>query len=281
MSVTTDYPDSAPHVAAAAQSFAVGTPLYAKSQSLDVSTFTLGAGGQESLGPYTVGQPGYEMVITANTNSAATIPFLRIAMEWVDTTSGYTVWTDYYIVPMGESSSFPAAVQGRGLSKANQLTVLISNLDPAQSATVEVALIANSRVYPQEMWRWNPTTMGATTVPGYTIPTLVPDTTVLGIIDSATIDESTTATYLFGMAPGQYVQLAGNTGTAPAADVQLTAYGAPNSVYAGGGIILRQVLTTAGFNFQFIAPRSPILLSIDNTDASANLVFSGMMTALG
>lgn len=279
MSVVTDYPDYSPHVAHAQQIAATGVPLLTLSTPL-ISTTSQNIAGNAVYTPPVkpVSQIGYEFWLQASTGAAATVPYLQVKMTWIDSTSGRAVATDSFVVPAASSPGGFVTI-GRGPTKADQLSLTIQNLDPAVGATINLAILQNSRVYPRDTWQWQMGNVVGVTVPGFTLPTLPDDESVLGVLNSSTVAASSSSGFLFGMAPGALVQLAGATSGITPSNVGLIVSALPAGVYTAGGQLLNTVLTTAQFSYQFIAPRAPLFVQWSNNATSGTLSVSGMMTA--
>jgi len=225
-----------------------------------------------------IDQLGYEIVLALVMPSSATVPFAEVILTWSDASSGFTLAQDCYYVAVGQTGTSMFTV-GTGPAKADQVQVEIIDLDPAQTITGQIAVIASSRIYPTDRWHWWNRQNKTATVPGFTLASLTDDDLSLGILSAQSIGESANKTWLFGPAPGQVITLAGNTSTAPAADVQLVAQAAPSGTYGAGGLLLVETLVTSYFTFQFTGPRAPWTLKVTNSDASAGLVISTMAVA--
>lgn len=279
MSVVADYPDWSPHVAHADQIAATGVPLLTKSTRLYQQAFiNVGPGATASTGQLSVSQIGYEVVINTQAGTPSTSPFCRVSLTWTDSTTGATVATDTYIVPMAASPGlFP--VVGRGPTKADELTLTVKNLDTVTAPSVSVIVLQNSRVYPADRWSWANPAMGSVTVPGFTKAVLPNDQSVLGIFSDLNVPASSSVPILCGMAPGQMVNLAGNTAGVSPGSITINVTTKPDSEYTPNGIVLRASLTTAAFQFQFIAPAAPLEAIWNNNATSGTLIVTGMMTA--
>lgn len=267
VSVATDYPDWAPHVAQAQQIAATGVPLLtAASVVYNAAGVNIAGNSAYAPGPQVVSQIGYEFWIQASTGAAATVPFLQVKLTWDDTVSGRTVATDTFTVPAA-SSAGGFVVAGRGPSKASQVVLTVLNLDPAIAASVNLVMLQNSRVYPKDDWRWLMGAAAPATVPGFTLPSLPADESVLGIVSNITIPAGANSSiYLCGMHNGLVaIGLNVSAGTLSALDLQLAA--APNTVYGSNNPLSSGPPQSAAY--QIAGPRAPIRVIFHNTSTAA------------
>lgn len=245
-----------------------------------VSLALIAASGTKVEPVTAVTQIGYHGEIGITFPVGTANPFIQVELTWIDQATGLNVATDTYELPGATApGTFNIFMSGR--AKANQVQLSITNLDTVNTTTVTFVLNQDSITRTTDNWYWENAVARVSTVPGFTLPPMLPnDETVLGILTAAAIPASTTDSWLFGMAPGYPVQLSGNSVGAGAVGATITAFAVPNSVYGGGGIILREVLSGAGpLDFTFIAPRAPIMLSIGNITAGGALTVSAMMVA--
>lgn len=279
MSVITDYPDWSSHVASADQIAATGVPLLSKPVNLiNDLTRAIPGGGSHPYPAQTFTQPGYAISVKVTFPAAATIPFVTCQMNWTDATSTVPVENTYfYCVGAQTPGVFPTL--GRGPAKAGQLTITVFNLDPSQTATVSISLAQDSIIRPNDRWHWDNPNAGGLAVPTETPMELSGDGSVLGIFNSQTVTAGSTNGFLAGMAPGQNVQFAGNTSGITPASIFITVFADPLAAYFNNGIVLREQLTTSGFNFSFIAPQAPLRVNLTNGATSGVLTLSGMLLA--
>lgn len=272
MSVTTDYPDWSPHVANASQIAATGVPLLTKSTRLyQQATNNVGHGATASSGILPVSQPGYEIIVTAQFAAGTAIPFVEIQLTWTDSTTGFVIATDSFYAP-GATQLGGLPVRGHGPTKADELTIGVTNLDTVNTVNITVTALQNSRVYAHDVWRFANSSASGKTVPGFTLAGLPDDESVLGLITGGAIPASGSASWLGGIGHGGWVNWAGNTAGPAFASLFMTIFAQPVGVYGGGGIVLRQQLSQAAFTYQCKAPRAPLLFEVTNTATTTGTV---------
>jgi hypothetical protein len=152
----TDYPDWQTPQAHANTIAATGVPLLTKSTNIvnDINrSVPFGGASITIANRVSVTQIGYEIAITALISALApTLPVLTVDMIWVDSVTSTTVGHETWNIPIGSSGAGSVHI-GTGPTKANQLTVKLSNNDSAQNATVTTVINQNSRVYARDDWR--------------------------------------------------------------------------------------------------------------------------------
>lgn len=273
----TDFPDWGTTQAQATAISTTGVPLLSNPNVLVNQTLqSIAAGGSLVFGPVAVTQTGYSLQVNTTFPSTATNPFLEVVMTWTDPGTGQVYDDEHYFVPGAQTPS-AFTVLGSGPARSGHLTVTLVNLETVQAGTVTLQVAQHSTVSPRDTFRWRNTTDNAVVVPGLTLPVLPDDELCLGYLRGATIAAGATTSWLFGMAPGRLVQLAGITSGIAATSIVLQVQAAPTSVYTGSGICLYEALATLGFDFQFIAPRAPVLLKVTNNATSGTLTFNGAM----
>lgn len=113
-----------------------------------------------------IARSSYLVFLAALFPAAATLPFVQADMFWADPAGTPVLAHEKWIIP-GTSTS-PAAsnspVTGRGPSKTALLNVNITNLDPAQAATVDFYLYQSTRDISRDDWR----SLGLGAIPSFT-----------------------------------------------------------------------------------------------------------------
>lgn len=148
-----DFADDQTHIAHASAIYAQTVPLASKSLRLsNISTTTLAANTPVVLGPFTVGQIGYEISLDIGVNAGSTSPIMQALMTWTDSVTGRIVEEQRWGLA-GASGANPQTYYGSGPSSADTLTVTLTNTDTVNSMTYALVLAANSRVYVRHDWR--------------------------------------------------------------------------------------------------------------------------------
>lgn len=274
-----DYPDFATPQAHATAIAATGVPLLAAPATLiNRSGVTILGGNTNVLAPVTFTQVGYATQIMASFPAAATNPFISVELLWADAATSL-VYDDAHYITVGASGATAFTTLGNGPARSGQLTMSITNLDPAQTVTLQIQVAQDSSIRTTDRWYWRTNVDIGLPVPTFTPATLVPDEDVLGILHGVTVPASTSVTYLFGMAPGRTVNFAGTLVTTPPASVTYQVSPAPLTTYTSAADVLITAPAAANFGYQFIAPRAPLYLKITNSSATAGTIFCMMNAA--
>lgn len=274
-----DYPDWQDPQAHATAISTTGVPLLGAPANLVTDLLrTIPGGGNEQYTDLPVTQTGYAGQLTITYPVAATNPFCEVQLIWGDSASATVIATETYYVAGGLVGA-PMQTLAGGIAKADQLTVIVTNLDLAQTATVSIVLDQDSVTRPDDRWYWRNAVNASGSVAGLNLMTLPDDELSLGYLHTATVPAGTTNSWLAGMAPGRLVQLGMVCTGVTASNIVVQVQAAPTSVYTGAGICLYQLPTALGFSYQYIGTRSPVLLKVTNLATTGTLSFSAMMTS--
>lgn len=274
-----DYPDWQEPQAHANAIASTGVPLLsAQGNLLDLAAQIIAGGGQYQSNPLSLTQLGYATYIALESSGLSANPFVRVQFVWSDSnTSQITGEDNFWVVGSGSSPGW--VTLGSGPAKGNILTIWIYNQDPSLSCTVKFMLAQDSMVRVVDRWRWQNSADTSLTLPGITPASLVPDETHLGFLHAVSIPAGQTDDWLFGMAPGQNVQLSGITSGTTPSNIVLQVQPAPTSEYSGASICLYENLANAGFDYTFVAARAPLLLKVTNNATSGSATLSCAMFA--
>jgi hypothetical protein len=152
MSVVPDYPDSAPHVATAAQIAATGVPLLALPTPVISAIQTLTAGGDYASNFLGVTQLSYEIGISLMANGSGSAGPVEITMQWYDAALTNLVTQETYWVWPGAAGT-PHELFGRGPTKGNYCLVTITNASSAMTYRLAVTMYWRSHNYTKDDWR--------------------------------------------------------------------------------------------------------------------------------
>jgi hypothetical protein len=236
-----------------------GVPLLTGAAQVASGSGTIAVGATLSPAAFTIGQIGYEVIMTFQIAAGATIPFLQVILTWTDITSGLTVGVEEWW--LSASSGSAQQFIGRGPSKGNKLAITIKNFDPADTVTYSYSVLANSRIYLRDEWRQTTTAL----TPGFTNPATDPNAGLLAGVN-ASISSGITLTRILPLYSGLvnvncYTQ-GGQPGT-----FEITS----QSQNASMNPYQRTVAATSAFPDSVALPRTVCSLSITNTgNASAN-----------
>lgn len=269
----TDFPDWQAPQANATAIAGTGVPLLTSASLVTNQTKSVAAAATQVLGPFTISQIGYELLITASIPAAATNPFIEVVINWFDSGTNTLMQTDSFAAVCGTATLTNFVTAMRGPSKADQVRISLTNADSAQAATVNVTMLQNSRVYPSDLLYWPnlwPTTLA---VPVFTLPTIPPDEDCLGILSAVAIPASSSITRL--MAPYNGPIIVGfnmNTGQLSSlnfflAPEPLSNYGSNNPVFGA---------TPPSSSFTVGGPRAPLRMVVTNTATTSVTVTMGL-----
>src|SRR5256885_320474 len=127
-----------------------GVPLLRDTINLANSTaLSLPANAATTLLSNTIIEtPSFEGVFSFWMPAATgTIPFAVITMNWQDSFTGLQVGRKAYVVPFGNGSGNAVTVYVSGPVRGNQLTLTVSNRDPAQAGSMTYAFNLTSHLY--------------------------------------------------------------------------------------------------------------------------------------
>lgn len=261
----TDFPDWQAPQAHANAIADTGVPLLTFGNVQQNLSFPLAAGASHGFPQVSMVQPGYEVIVQATANPASTSPFVEVQLQWAINPAAVGTNTDTFVCAGGTTPAGGWFTVGTGPSKGNALTVQIKNLDTVNAMTVAVTVINNSRVYVRDDWRWNaPTDIGGT-IPNFTLPTITPDESVLGI-GNDTIAGSGSLARIVGSYSGR-IKVGLNPVAGTLANVTFNLQALPSTYYQGNNPIIGGA--PPGLVFEVAGPRAPMLLRIINTATTA------------
>lgn len=264
-----DFPDWQAPSAHAQQIAQQGVPLLTKSSSVFFAPAqVIGANGTFTRANLPVSQIGYEFVIVAQVPNTATVPFLRVRLTWNDSGSAQIVGDDYWVQPMSSVAPGWQCV-GRGPSKADLVTINITNLDPAQSATVLICLLNNSRVYVTDQLFNDPLQNSSANVPGFTLPGTPPLNEMLAAVPDFSIAASGSKTWLIPPGSGVPGVISVHTGAASAGNVRTNLFPVPSSQFGTDPPLIPGAPAATDFSQQLIVPRAPMTLQVSNLATAA------------
>lgn len=225
-----DYPDFATPQAHASAIAITGAPLLTLSGTLlTAQTFTLTGGQQQSTSALPIMQLGYEIQLKCSIGSTATVPFVDILFIWTDSVTGNIMAQENWMLPCGSGANY--ILNGTGPTKGSNLTVKLTNQDPAITATIGVLILTNSRVYARDRWIAN--TIVA--VPTFTNPGGSPLREILAVMDGVNCNAGASISRLFPPYHGDVMVYVEQSGVS-AANSQAKLQVAPTSVLGTGDL---------------------------------------------
>jgi hypothetical protein len=256
----------------AAQIALSGVPLLsAPTLVASVPAQSVGAISNVTLGPYTIGQTGYEIGLTITCNNASVACSVAVTMQWSDSVTGLVVSTegwelDASTVALGGQQYF-----GVGPTKGDTLKILLYNFDPTFAATVKIGITQNSRTYTRDDWRNQ--TLHAT--PGAIGPITNNFTANQLFLVSATLGASASLKYTLPLYAGRVKIIAYTSAQLIHITIQDNQYTFNNNQWIGH----TSATGYAGVVSDYASlPRTNCLLNIFNEAAVAtNIVVSGII----
>lgn len=270
-----DWQEPQAHATAIAQT---GVPLLNAAALLEqVNSLVIPTSGASTLGPWTITQTGYSASIGVLFPNGSPTAFVKVQLRWIDSVSSTLVARETYYLP-GSFSATAWVTLGSGLAKADTLEMVITNLDATGAATVNVTVDQDSVIRPGDRWYFDAETDSGLATAAATSAAYPSDEFCLGVWTSSGVSASSQASRLFGMAPGKAVQFSYSASGPASPSGSLQAVAVPTSTYGAGAILAEFPLTTLTGSFQFIAPRGPVVLHVNN-GATSTLTFTGGMFA--
>lgn len=264
-----DFPDWQAPLAHAAQIASQGVPLLTKNTVLlSVNGPTVNISGTYASATLSIKQPSYELVIACDGNSVLANPFAYVFLNWIDSNTGNTVEQNTMVVPVVTNSNNSIVVM-RGPSKADQVQLTVANLDTAGSFKLYATLLANSRVYTDDVSHWINGQFSGVTIGTFTLPTYSNNNEVLGVVNNFTIPASGGQTWLCGMGNGKRATLSMATGTSAGGNFRVHVWPLPSSVFGVSPELVPTAPADTSFNQDFTAPRTPLLVTLDNRQTTA------------
>lgn len=270
----TDYPDYQTPAEHARQISVTGVPLLAQAATVYANpAVSVPANSSFASGTFPVNQTAYEIYISVGFPVAATVPFVEVTLQWGEPSGTVSMWADTYIIP-GNTAAAGFLVRGRGPAKGSTVAVNIANLDAAQAASVNVRLLQHSRVAVRDDWRWNNGFNRSAVVPGWTLPVLPDDESVLGMEAAAAVAAGASVSWLCGMHNG-LVNFGLDLGGGALANLVVQVAAEPAGSYVANNPIYGTVNPPP--NFQVACPRSPVRFQLHNNGTTAvNVTWSAI-----
>lgn len=209
-------------------------------------------------------KPGYWMHFASLMAANAANPFILIQVAWIDTLTGVTFISEKWVGPAGTLAGI--GTFGRGQVKANQVQLIITNLDAAQSVTVTPIVIETSHSPARDDWRSQMNANWTTTV-AHTFDAKGSFLTNALHQQVTSIPATTTQFYQLPLYAGQVMINEVDAGAAnliigivPTQQID-TANGTPDLIDFTGA--------AAGVNRICTLPRQPCQVRVQNTNAAA------------
>lgn len=272
--MTADWPDDNPSAHRALAIYAQTVPLAAKSVVLGSAlTTSIPASGQATLGPFAVGQIGYEISLDIGADAASTNPIMRAVMTWTDSVTGRVTEVQTWHMA-GASGGSPQTFNGVGPSSGDTLTITLNNTDTVKAMTYAFVCAMNSRAYVRHDWRMqtnNP-------VPSFSLGAI--DQAGQFLISSApTVGAGAVATRLIPLYCGKVrIWMTFNQ----AFDVTITAIDRIIGAAPAGNQIYEQTITNAAGSIirdELALPRSMCAVSMTNNGAAMSQFGFAMIAA--
>lgn len=208
---------------------------------------------------------GYDFTINLITSAGSTNPFALVTLMWFnnDLANAQAVDEITFAVPLGTTGTAGTIITGKGPMRGQLMSVQVENLD---TVTVAVALQinGNSRTGTIDDWIWDAGSSVA--VPTFTVSAGGGSfTNQLGAINGASVPASGSLIRLFGMRPGEaFMRLSGEGG----GHLQYQINPVPQG-FMGSAALINET-PTSEFESIVVVPRSPLLVTITNSDTVAH-----------
>lgn len=270
--MTADWPDYNPSAHRAAAIYAQRVPLARNSTGIGNNSSSLAGGTKTNIiSNVAIDQPSFQMLIGLEfTTLTATIPFGKLRFLWTDTASGFQVDPDWCVLSAGFNAMDFVYISGP--VKADQLTIELTDLDPAQILFYDFGISAVSHVYD----RFRVQEVGQPTVPGFTRAGQNNQLGVLGSV-GALLAVSSTTDRLCSAWGGQAAINVDNISGAGIVQVRvidpgIIAGGSPLYGLSGTGTIWSaDVASGAVANGEFALPYGPVVIREINPNSSTTV----------
>jgi hypothetical protein len=280
VSVTTDSPDWAPHVALASQVAATGVPLLRGTNKLgSAPAVIIGPGATvQLLTDVPVSQPGYEGLFVLNLPAGAgTTPFASVIFNWFDSVTTFNVDSEFFALTAGNGSANALQYYVRGPCHGDQLSLQITNLDGAQNMTLLWVLNQTSHVWLTH--RIAQPVYAQTAPVGFTNPSGTPGIGLLAA-STPTINPASTTSRLLAACNGKALLAVDNfTGT----NAMWCKLVDPGTLYSAAGAVSAPVLSLAAgqvASTEVALPHGPMLLSVRNQGSTGTITPGITLTAM-
>lgn len=208
---------------------------------------------------------GYDFTINLLTAAGSTNPFALVTLMWFnsDNPAAQAVDEVTFAVPLGTSGTAGTIIKGKGPMRGQWLSVQVQNLDTV-TASASLQITGNSRTGTIDDWIWD--SASSVAVPGYTVSAGGGSySNQLGAINGASVGASSSLIRLFGMRPGEaFLRLSGE-GTG---HLQYQVNPVPSG-FMGSAALINET-PVSEFESIVVVPRSPLLVTITNTDTVAH-----------
>lgn len=145
-----DYPDYQQQTAVALALSAAGIPLLRGTTNIGAASgVNLPAAGQLALiTKAAIKQPGFEgQVSVFLPGGSGTVPFAKVELDWFDSFTGLLVYSEQFFVPSGNGAANVTPCYLWGPCHGDQVSMTVTNLDPAVAATLTWGLNQTSHMF--------------------------------------------------------------------------------------------------------------------------------------
>lgn len=217
----TDYADYQTPQAHASAIASTGAPLL-RLTGAGTANNSQTLGGASSVNLLTAlpwSQPGWEVTILLNLPAAAgTKPWAVLAFTWLDPSGVYQTGSDNVILTAGNGPTNALLFFGRGPAKGGQLTLVLQNIDPAQTLTYSWGIFPASNVWGDT--RWKQLSYAATAPVGFSNPGGDPVNGIIAAIKPTLVNGSPQSR-LIALANGEWSVATDNSGQANSVTVTI------------------------------------------------------------
>lgn len=256
-----------------------GIPLLRKTAQLGAgSNLNVLAGATPNLiSNVNLNQPSFEMSISCISTGAATIPFFSVNIVWTDSVSGATMGSKKVFITQGNGVGFQIQTYITGPVYGNQMSVSVTNFDPAVTANI-ASWVINQVSHVYDVIRTIQPIYIA--VPNFTLPDGSPATGTIAFT-RPTILANGNAFRLCAAYSGKAILGIDNAGGTSAIWVSLED---PGKLYQTTATSPRMqpIAVAASTNFlgEVALPHGPVLLAIENKSTTTAVTPSVTLTAM-
>lgn len=206
----------------------------------------------------------YDITLSLTTSAGSTNPFATVEIDFLnsDDINAQPVRTIDFSMPCGTAGTGGTITVGDGPQRGQFMAIKITNRD---SVSIVVGLQVNSTSRPVAIHDWEWDSSSSVAVPGFTASAGGgPHSNQVGAINGASVVNGTPLVRLFGMRAGEaFLRLSGEGGGH--LQYQINPY--PQGVMGSAALVNESPVNE--FEEYIILPRSPIVVTVTNSDAGA------------
>jgi hypothetical protein len=230
-------------------------------------------GGSDVTPTFQLNRPGYQLTFTTVMSVSATVPFVTVRVDYFDPTFTDFIDGEHWILLCDNGNNI--TYSGRGPVRGGGLRVTITNLDATHTATVTMTVSQTTHHIARDDFRVSNVNANPV-IPVYALwPDSYPQIGLIGA-GTASVNPGATLKFIDFLYSGDTQHTYNGGGTS--LTLQLRLPDALPASLGGNQIIWSDALTSSLISHRFILPRCPVMVTVNNSGASAETVnYSAML----